>query len=106
MRTLEYEVIGQRLKPIGNHYGLKAGSKGYLWAHFNFSEDWKDCVKVARFFNNGIEYAAKLDSNDSCEIPADALTGSFFEVSVEGRRDDGFTIPSRIIKEKQLGGAK
>ncbi len=103
MRTLSYKVEGQRLEPIGNHSGVKAGSKGYLRAQFKFNEDWDGCIKVASFFYKGVEYACKLDKNDSCDIPAEVLVGSSYSISVEGRKGD-YRIPSRTITERQLGG--
>ena len=105
MRTLAYRVEGQRLEPIGDHSGIKAGSKGYLRARFEFNEDWDGCIKVASFYYGGIEYACMLDKNDSCDIPEEVLVGSSYSVSVEGRKDD-YRIPSRTITERQLGGAK
>lgn len=105
MRTLEYEVTGQQIKPVGDHSGIVSGSIGYLKAQFKFSEEWDDCVKVASFFYDGDEYAKKLDEENSCEIPPEALKGLYFEVSVEGRKL-GYRIPSRRIKERQIGGGK
>lgn len=100
MRTLTYTVKSQRLLPTGDHFGLIAGTKGYIKALFTFSEDWDDCLKVASFFNNGEEYAVILDDNNECEIPTEALTGSFFEVCVEGRKEN-YRILSSRIKERQ-----
>ena len=105
MRTLAYRVEGQRLEPIGDHSGIKAGSKGYLRARFEFNEDWDGCIKVASFYYGGIEYACMLDKDDSCDIPEEVLVGSSYSVSVEGRKDD-YRIPSRTITERQLGGAR
>lgn len=104
MRTLAYRVEGQRLEPIGDHSGIKAGSKGYLRARFEFNEDWDGCIKVASFYYGGIEHACMLDKDDSCDIPEEVLVGSSYSVSVEGRKDD-YRIPSRTITERQLGGA-
>lgn len=105
MRTLLYRVEGQRLEPIGDHSGIKAGSKGYLRARFEFNEDWDGCIKVASFYYVGIEHACMLDKDDSCDIPEEVLVGSSYSVSVEGRKDD-YRIPSRTITERQLGGVR
>lgn len=105
MRTLAYKVEGQRLISVGDHSGIQAGSKGYLKAKFEFDKDWEGCTKVASFFNNGVEFASLLDEFDSCEIPAEALTSSTFDVSVEGRKKN-YRIPSRVITERQIGGDK
>ena len=106
MRTLTYEVKGQRLVPVGNHNGIVAGTKGYLKAKFICDNDWKGCKLAASFFVNGVEeYAVLLEADDSCMIPEEALTGSFFEVSLEGRRDN-YKITSRRVRERQIGGVK
>lgn len=103
MRTLTYKVTGQRLVPVGDHAGLVSGSKGYLRAQFEFDNDWDDCVKVASFYVDENEYAERLDSDDSCVIPQEALTDSVFEIRLEGRRKN-YCIPTNRIREKQLGG--
>lgn len=103
MRILTYKVKGQRLSGTGTHSGLIAGTKGYLKAQFEFDDDWKDCVKVVSFIN-GDEYAVKLDEDNACLIPHEALTSSTFKVKVEGRRSDGYRIMTGSITERQKGG--
>ena len=103
MRVLTYKVKGQKIIPTGIHSGLIAGTKGYLKAQFEFDDSWKDCVKVASFTNNN-EHACKLDENNSCIIPDEALTDSTFKVTVEGRKSDGYRILSGFITERQKGG--
>ena len=103
MRILTYKVKGQRLSGTGDHSRLVAGTKGYLKARFEFNDDWKDCVKVASFVN-GDEHAVKLDEDNTCLIPHEALTSSTFKVKVEGRRSDGYCIVSGPVTERQKGG--
>lgn len=102
MRTLQYKVTGQRLRPIGNHTGLVAGTEGYLKASFTFDSDWNGCKVVASFSPNG-EDAVFLDNDNSCIIPKKALTGSTFEVRVMGRRDN-YSISTNPVIERQSGG--
>lgn len=86
MRVLEFIADGQRLKKQADcdFSGLVAGSVGYLKAKFTFSDEWRDCKKAASFWVGEKEYPARLDADDSCEIPPDALVGELFEVSVLG----------------------
>lgn len=86
MRILQFVADGQRLKKKTDcdFSGLVAGSEGYLRAEFTFSDEWNDCKKAASFWVGDKEYAELLDDNNSCVIPADALVGSLFEVSVVG----------------------
>ena len=104
MRTLEFEVKGQTLeKREGSDFsGLVAGTDGYLQAKFLFKgNEWRECVKAASFFSDGVEYAAILDSNNTCVIPKEALVGNVFSVSVTGIRP-GFKIKTNkteVIQE-------
>ena len=103
MRTLEFDIRGQKLeKKEGVDFGgLVAGTAGYLQAKFWFyGNEWRECVKAASFFSDGIEHAAVLDSNDICIIPKEALTGRRFSVSVTGIRK-GFKIETNRTDVKQ-----
>ena len=87
MRTLEFDVKKQRIikKRTCDFSGLVAGSIGYLKAKFIFSKDWKQCVaKFASFWVDEEEYAVKLDENNCCMIPPEALMKNKFKVSVIG----------------------
>lgn len=103
-RILEFDVQKQRLrKHAGCDFtGIVAGSVGYLRAKFYLSpEEWNDCaVKVARFFLGDKESSVKLDSNYSCEIPPEVLTGEKFTVSVLGKSSD-YQIETNEINVKQ-----
>ena len=102
MRTLEFNVNGQRLKKKSDcdFSGIVAGSVGYLRAKFYFSKEWDGCKKAASFWREGLEYAVLLDENDSCLIDSTALTDDCFEVSVTGMRA-GYNIKSGKVKVRQ-----
>lgn len=102
MRTLKYKVVGQRLRPIGDHTGLVAGTEGYLEASFVFDSSWDGCKIVASFSPEGRD-AVVLNVDGTCVIPAQALIGSTFEVRVEGRRDN-YSIRTNPVIERQSGG--
>lgn len=82
--------------------GLVAGSVGYLQAKFYFSEnEWGICTdKVARFWIGEREYAARLDKNNTCDIPPEVLTESKFGISVIGVAP-GYRIETNKIYVKQ-----
>lgn len=87
MRILRFNVDKQRItkQKDCDFSGIVARSVGYLHAKFYFSEEWKTCdTKIARFWNSGNEYSVILDTNNECEIPAEALTSEIFRVSVMG----------------------
>lgn len=103
-RILEFDVQKQRLRkhPGCDFTGIVAGSVGYLRAKFHLSpEEWQDCaVKVARFWLGDKESSAKLDENNSCDIPPDVLTGEKFAASVLGV-SPGYQIETNEVKVKQ-----
>jgi hypothetical protein len=103
MRTLDFVVDRQRLKKKEDcdFSMIVAGSQGYLKATFEFTEEWAGCAKAASFYDiYGVEYAVRLNPDNSCVIPAEVLTGEKFTVSVTGVRND-YLIPSTKITVKQ-----
>ena len=103
MRTLEFVVDGQviRKDPGCDFSNIVPGSSGYLEAKFKFSNEWDGCVKAASFWHDGTEYATGLNKDDACTIPAAALVGRKFEVSVTGAKAGGFKIPTGKATVKQ-----
>lgn len=103
MRILRFVVDGQRLRPDHScdFTGLIAGSQGYLHAQFRLSKDWSGC-KVAVSFWRGKsdeEHAAPLIGG-TCMIPAEALTGKYFGVSLTGVKN-GYRITTNRIHVPQ-----
>ncbi len=88
MRILEFNVTKQRItkKQDCDFSGLVAGSVGYLYAKFHFSEnEWSRCTnKIARFWIGEREYAKILGDDNTCVIPPEVLVGKRFKVSVIG----------------------
>lgn len=102
-RTLEFEVCQQRLMRYRDcdFSGIVAGSVGYLRAKFYFtSREWTGCTIAASFWSDGKEYAVLLDRNNECLIPAEALKGERFLVSVMGAKP-GYRIETTKVKVKQ-----
>ena len=97
MRTLEFEVNGQRLtkKKDCDFSGIVAGTSGYLKAKFNFAtDDWDGCKKAASFFVRNYdsleyeEYAVLLDEDTTCLIPEEALKMREIYVSLIGVKEN------------------
>ena len=103
-RVLEFLADKQILQkaPGCDFSNIVPGTRGYLAAHFTFSDEWADCVKAASFWADGFEHAVLL-SDDACTIPDAALVSSKFEVSVSGARPDGFYITTARTTVKQEG---
>lgn len=104
MRILEFNVAKQRItkKQECDFSGLVAGSVGYLYAKFHFSEDeWFKCdKKIARFWIGEQEHAETLDETNGCVIPPEVLTGRRFEVSVIGAAS-GYKIKTNKTNVRQ-----
>lgn len=104
-RTLEFEVIKQRLKKKRgcDFTGLVSGSVNYLRAKFYFSEEWTDCVKIATFETQNdsrVSISIQLDENDSCIVPGEIAKAERFTVSVLGGTTD-YKICTGTTKVKQ-----
>lgn len=104
MRILEFEVDRQtvRKKTGCDFSGLVAGTSGYLWAKFTFSDDWDGCLKAASFWSpDGKEHPLML-KNNACEIPREALEQSTFGVSVTGKRGEYGIRTNRVIVKQEV----
>lgn len=103
MRILKFMVDDQSIKKDSScdFKGLVPGTKGYLEAHFQFSDEWKGCKRAAVFTVLGKEHAVPL-INGKCEIPEKALTWKIFSIKVVGIRD-GYRITTNKVEVLQDG---
>lgn len=104
MRKLKFIVQGQKIKPDPScdFNGLIAGSVGYLQAEFRLDGAWDGCQVAASFWRGAEENAAVI-KDGACVIPAEALLGQYFGVSLTGvKRDYRITTNKVFIKQ---GGA-
>ena len=101
MRTLKFIIAAQAIikDPDCDFTGIVAGTKGYLYAQFSFSEEWEGCRMAAVFSSLGKEYPRPI-KNGGCEIPAEALTWDYFGVRVVGQREN-YRITTDEVKVKQ-----
>ena len=104
MRVLKFNINAQQITkaPDCDFSKLVAGTSGYLRAHFTFSPEWDDCVKIAQFWRGTKEHAVLIE-NGYCDIPSEALTGTTFKVSVLGRKDK-YRIPTNKVIIRQGRG--
>lgn len=73
-------------KPVEN-------SKEYLYANFEFSEDWDSITnKRALFTYNDKTYERVIDENNQCNVPYVVIKSSGFNIMVVGQNDDGLLI--------------
>ena len=57
-----------------------ADSQDYLYAKFQFTDDWDDVIKIAQFRRDDLFYSLYLDENNEVKVPWEVLEneGSFF----------------------------
>lgn len=98
MRTLKFIVDKQIIKPDPNcdFTGLIPGTEGYLKAEFEFSPEWRNCVKVAQFLCRGKECEPQMLEDNQCIIPTEALIGRAFGVRVIGKRNDLKLVTNKV----------
>ena len=98
---LEFKVENQRLTLLLTDVLVVADSQDYLQAHFTFSEDWDDVVKIALFSRDENNIRVALDSNNVVIVPYQVLAGGgCFDVSVFGNNQenaDNKVITSSVV---------
>lgn len=96
MRTLRFQVEGQRLDYMPEGAPPVAGSRGWLRASFDMGG--KPCGEaVASFWAGGEELAARLEGG-GCAVPDGAAALPEFEVSLTVREDGGAVYPTNRVK--------
>lgn len=106
LRILEFLVDKQMItkNPVCDFNNIVPGSKGYLKARFFFSAEWEGCTKVVGFSYGKTEYQPqKIDDDNTCNIPYEALKNPSFNIQVFGKRK-GFQISTNKIIVNQNGG--
>ena len=67
-----------------------------------WGNDWRGCKVAASFWYDGKEYAVLLDDNNSCVIPAEALVGDRFEVSLTGARGTNLIKSTKVTVKQEV----
>lgn len=107
MRVLDFVVDRQKISadPKCDFTGLTPGTKGYIYARFKFSDEWRGCKKVAQFSSGGIEYTPQvLDGSSKCLIPSEVLERYKFDIRLYGGRGDNYLITTDTVTVTQKGG--
>jgi len=85
MKTVDFIVSGQSLKPKDRISGLISGSKNYIQFRFGFDKEWSG-HKIAAVFHgvSAGEDEAVAVVNGVCTIPDAAASQKVFKVSLVG----------------------
>ena len=104
MRLLTFNVDSQHIckDPNCDFTNIVAGTNSYLRAKFTFSDEWRDCVKVASFWRGEKEQAVLLNSDGTCDIPHQVLSGASFRVSVIGQKQNYRITTNRIVVRQEV----
>ena len=107
---LEFEVRQQAAKVLGGNEvavikllgnnELVAESRNYVFAHFTFTNDWRELTKTT-FFKQGEStfITLVLDQNDCCLVPKELLANDGdFTIHVTGSGIDGTIITTNPLK--------
>lgn len=85
---LRFQVSGQRLRRLDNE-ALATGSASFPDVHFDFSGAWTEGTKTAIFTDaNGSVYNVLLNSDGTCKVPSECMTGSYFKLSLFNTNGD------------------
>lgn len=113
MRTLRFIVDDGVIKqdPSCDFSGLFPGRNPSIRAEFVFSSEWDNAVKVAAFWSVlDAEYEPQALINDSCIIPAEALSRASFKIQVIGKKvKPGYSATSLATNKltiRQTGGKR
>lgn len=80
---------------------IAADSQDYLYAKFQFTDDWDDVLKIAQFRRDDLFFSLYLDENNEVKVPWEVLEneGSFF-LNVYGNNQPN--ADNKIITTNQL----
>ena len=104
MRVLKFIVNGQNIErdPECDFSNIASGSRGYLYAQFQFSDEWRGCKILAEFHCRGKVHRVPL-LKPMCRIPDGALIGNRVGVSLVGQHED-YRIPTNRVYFTQVRG--
>lgn len=101
MRTVNFEVKQQRIKPIDSVTHIYSGTDNYLELKFKFNNDWDACIKGISFIVGNNELPMLL-KNDSCVVPEEAFDKNKLAFYLVGKKKD-YRIQSQKFTIK-IGG--
>lgn len=88
MRTLQFNIEGQKLMKEGDFSNIVRGSKGLLQCRFNFiGRDVLDSKIIAVFERDKKEYAIPVDIDGTCMVPDEITDSPCFKLKLISVRD-------------------
>ena len=113
MRILRFIVDNETIKqdPECDFTGLFPGRNPDVEAEFEFSKEWDETIKVIAFWSMlDDEYEPQELIDDSCIIPAEALSRASFKIQVLGKKKKkafgNETLSTNKLIIRQTGGKR
>lgn len=108
---LEFKATSQIITRLDNEKPVE-NSQGYLYAHFEFSEDWNVVDEKYALFTHdeNATYICPLDESNTCLVPSSVIKACSFRVWVKGvNNGKDILIPSskavvNVISSGELNG--
>lgn len=108
---LEFKATSQIITRLDNEKPVE-NSQGYLYAHFDFSEDWNVVDEKYALFTHdeNATYICPLDESNTCLVPSSVIKACSFRVWVKGvNNGKDILIPSskavvNVISSGELNG--
>lgn len=102
MRTLQFNVSGQRLSKSGDFSHIIKGTKGYLKCEFDFQDtDWYGRKVAVVFESKGKEYPVAVGTDKTCNVPDQVTSAKYFKMRLVGQKDKTRIITNQVLVEQE-----
>lgn len=101
MRTLQFNVNGQKLSKDGDFSEIVKGSKQYLKCQFDFSEDWHGYKLIAVFVKDEKEAPVLIERDRTCLVPDEVTDDAFFKLWILGAKGSSRITTNKILIEQE-----
>ena len=84
MRTIIFNVCGQKISAGSDVSGIVGGSFGYLQFQFGFDKSWEGCKNIAVFKSQDLKIPVLLNEDGICSAPKEMRDKPSFWVYAVG----------------------
>lgn len=94
MRTLKYNIVGQKIeRNIECSFdNIVRGTNNYINLLFTFDTDWNNTIKVISMKNSEGQETNRVVENNQISLPLHVTDGSMFSFELYGKHIDGTII--------------
>ena len=109
MRIIKFVVDNDKIRKDPDSDFSNLSKNPSVQAQFSFSKEWDGFIKVIGFRRGNKELEPRiLSRGTTCEIPLEALKGTFFRMHVLGKKGERriITLPLLINNNESNKGGK